>query len=69
MGVGKLGGAVTKAAGHCPQPIEGYVGRFVGMAGQHEFLELDLWFSGGTGHAIPTLTLLDSGASQNFLSE
>ena len=60
---------MTKAAGHCPQPIEGYVGRSVGMAGQHELLELDLWFSRGTGHATPGLTLVDSGASHNFLSE
>ena len=42
---------MTKAAGHCPQPIEGYFAGSVGMAGQHELLELDLWFSGGTGHA------------------
>ena len=60
---------MTSAAGHCPQPIEGYVGRSAGMAGQHELLELDLWFSGGTGHAAPGLTLVDSGASHNFLSE
>ena len=39
------------------------------MAGQHELLKLDLWFSGGTGHAAPGLTLVDSGASYNFLSE
>ena len=57
---------MTKAAGHCPQPIEGYFGRSVGMAGQHELLELDLWFSGGTGHMTPSLTLVDSGASHNF---
>ena len=60
---------MTKAAGHCQQPIEGYVGRSAGMAGQHELLELDLWFNGGTGHATPGLTLVDSGASHNFLSE
>ena len=64
-----LGGAVTRAAGHCPQPIEGYVGRSAGMVGQHELLELDLWFSGGTGHATPGLILVDSGASHDFLSE
>ena len=39
------------------------------MAGQHELLELDLWFGGVTGHAIPGLTLVDSGTSHNFLSE
>ena len=60
---------MTRATGHCPQPIEGYVGRFFGMAGQCELLELDLWFSGGTGHAIPGLNLVDSGARHNFLSE
>ena len=60
---------MTRAAGHCPQPIEGYVGRSAGMTGQHELLELDLWFSGGTEHATPGLTLIDSGASYNFLSE
>ena len=60
---------MTSAAGHCPQPIEAYVGRSAGMAGQHELLELNLWFSGNTGHAAPGLTLVDSGASHNFLSE
>ena len=39
------------------------------MAEQHEWLELDLWFSGGTGHATLGLTLVNSGASYNFLSE
>ena len=60
---------MTIAAGHCAQPIEGYVGRSVGMAGQHELLELDLWFSGDTGHARLGLTLVGSGASHNFLGE
>ena len=60
---------MTSAAGHCPQPVEGYIARSAGMAGQHELLELDLWFSGGTGHAAPGLTLVDSVASHNFLSE
>ena len=60
---------MTKVAGHCPQPVEGYVGRSVWIAGQYELLELDLWFSGGTGHATPSLTLVDSGASHPFLSE
>ena len=39
------------------------------MAGQHELPELDLWFSRSTGHATPGLTLVDSGARHNFLSE
>ena len=39
------------------------------MAGQYQLLELDLWFSGSIGHTIPGLTLLDSGASYDFLSE
>ena len=60
---------MTKAAGHCPQPIEGYIDRSAGMAGQHELLELDLWFSGDTGHATPGLTLVDSGTSYNFPCE
>ena len=30
---------------------------------------MDLWFGGGTGHATPGLTLVDSGTSYNFLSE
>ena len=30
---------------------------------------MDLWFSGGIRHATPGLTLVDSGASHNFLSE
>ena len=60
---------MTKAARHCPQLIEGYIGRSSGIVGQHELLELDLWFSGGTGHATPGLTLVDSGASNNFLSK
>ena len=60
---------MTKAAGHCPQPIEGYIGRHVAMAGQYKLLELDLWFSGGTGHATPGLNLTDSGTSHNFLSK
>ena len=32
-------------------------------------LELDLWFSRAAGHATLSLTLVDSGASHNFLSE
>ena len=39
------------------------------MAGQHELLELDLWFSGDTGHVALGLTLVDSVLSHNFLSE
>ena len=39
------------------------------MVGQHELLELDLWFSGGITHVTPGLTLVDSGASHNFLIE
>ena len=39
------------------------------MAGQHEWLELDLWFSGSIGYLTPGLTLFDSGTSHNFLSE
>ena len=39
------------------------------MIGQHELLELDLYFSGGIGHKTPGLTLIDSGAGYNFLSE
>ena len=60
---------MTKAAGHYPKPIEGYIGSFIGMSGQYELLELDLWFSGATGHTTPGLTLVDSGASHNLLSE
>ena len=30
---------------------------------------MDLWFSGGAGHATPGLTLVDSGTSHGFLSE
>ena len=60
---------MTRAAGHYPQPIEGYIGRSAGMAGQYELLEMNLWFSGGTGHGTPDLNLVDSGASHNFLSE
>ena len=39
------------------------------MAGRHELLKLDLLFSGGKGHITLGLTLNDSGASHNFLSE
>ena len=48
---------------------ENLEGRSVGMAGQHELLELDLQFSQDTGYATPGLTLVDSGASHNSLSE
>ena len=41
----------------------------VEMAGQHELLELDLLFSGGTGHKTSSLTLINSGTSPNFLSK
>ena len=60
---------MTKAAGYCPQPIEGHVGRSVETAGQYKLLEVDLLFSGGSGHKTSALTLIDSGASHNFLSE
>ena len=39
------------------------------MAGQPELLELNLWFSGGIGYVTPGMTLIDSSASHNFLSE
>ena len=39
------------------------------MARQHKLIELDLWFSGGTRHATPGLTPVDSSASHNFVSE
>ena len=51
---------MTKASVHCPQPIEGYIGRYFGMAGQHKLLELDLLFGEGAGHTAPGLTLSDS---------
>ena len=60
---------MIKAAGHCPQPIEGYISGSFGMAGQYKLLELDLLFGGGIGHATIGLTLIDCGASHNFLSK
>ena len=60
---------MTKAEAHCPQPIEGHVGSSVGMVGQHKLLEVDLLFGGGLGHRISGLSLIDSGASHNFLSK
>ena len=60
---------MTKAAGHYQQPIEGHIGKSVGMAEQHELLEVDLQFGGGTGHKASSLSLIDSGTSHNSLSE
>ena len=60
---------MTTAAGHYPQPIEGHIGRSVGMAGQHQLFQLDLLFTGGKRHKTSSLTLIDSVASHTFLNE
>ena len=45
------------------------VGGTQGAFELYKFLELDLWFGSSNGPVSQGLTLIDSGASHNFLSE
>ena len=62
---------MTHAAGHCLQALTGsiMVGGTQGAFELYKLLELNLWFSNSNGPISQGLTLIDSGASHNFLSE
>ena len=63
---------MTHAAGHCLQALTWgrlQVGGTQGASELHKLLELDLWFGSNNGPVSQGLTLIDSGASHNFLSE
>ena len=62
---------MTYAVGYFLQALMGkiVVGGTQGASELHKFLELDLWFGSNNGPVSWGLTLVDSGASHNFLSE